>query len=482
MKNQTNCLMTFLFASALLLASCTTTVEPDLTLAAPTVITPTQPSSTTTSGIVGIYNAYPLDPSVNSGDTIIVKQKLKLHGVPNAAVDVAALKNNTDADLKGNPIRYVAVGGSLTAGVRNFGLYQDGQQTNFAAMLARQMKIPFRQPLFADTEFNGYGYKALSTNPFGTPVPYYKVVKNNTAILNSTNYVTLNKYTGEVDNFGVPFARYSELNLNGWVNTSNRGGRSPKIFQDRFMTTGNVSADTPPTKTNALLSQRFDFFTLETSLDYYGGSFFNAGTLTAPPNYAFLKYAKKINAKGLIANIPDISDFPYFNLISLNQIKKALGKDVVYLRPSQINNSAITITDDILFLPTTAIDSILNPINKLKKQGATFDNPILTKDVISKSSVNFGINLANTDYDKWAKEFNYPVVDLYSLFKKIAAGTHTTAAGTKADPTFKTGNFFSNDGLYPTAFGQAIIANEFIKTFNGFYKTKIPLIREEDYL
>jgi hypothetical protein len=44
------------------------------------------------------------------------------------------------------------------------------------------------------------------------------------------------------------------------------------------------------------------------------------------------------------------------------------------------------------------------------------------------------------------------------------------------------GNFFSVDGITPTAFGQAIIANEFIKAINKHYQMDIPLIKTSDYL
>lgn len=36
--------------------------------------------------------------------------------------------------------------------------------------------------------------------------------------------------------------------------------------------------------------------------------------------------------------------------------------------------------------------------------------------------------------------------------------------------------FFSLDGMYPSAIGQAMIANEVIKTINKAYNMDIPLI------
>lgn len=44
------------------------------------------------------------------------------------------------------------------------------------------------------------------------------------------------------------------------------------------------------------------------------------------------------------------------------------------------------------------------------------------------------------------------------------------------DPSFPDGNFFSDDGINPTATGNAVIANETINVINKDYKIRIPLI------
>ena len=64
---------------------------------------------------------------------------------------------------------------------------------------------------------------------------------------------------------------------------------------------------------------------------------------------------------------------------------------------------------------------------------------------------------------------SYAVVDLYTLYKKVAKSDFISNDGIKVTQQ----NFFSTDGIFPSAFGQAIIANEFIKTMNSFYKTNV---------
>jgi exosome complex RNA-binding protein Rrp4 len=60
--------------------------------------------------------------------------------------------------------------------------------------------------------------------------------------------------------------------------------------------------------------------------------------------------------------------------------------------------------------------------------------------------------------------------------KKVIAGQYVSDDGFKIDGSFPNGNFFSQDGIYPSAIGQAVIANEFIKVINKKFQTQIPLI------
>jgi hypothetical protein len=80
------------------------------------------------------------------------------------------------------------------------------------------------------------------------------------------------------------------------------------------------------------------------------------------------------------------------------------------------------------------------------------------------------------------KKFGFPLVDLYSLYERILKGELVTQDGIKVDPSWPEGNFFSQDGIYPTAFGHAVIANEIIKVINNHYKTRIPLINTREYI
>ena len=79
-----------------------------------------------------------------------------------------------------------------------------------------------------------------------------------------------------------------------------------------------------------------------------------------------------------------------------------------------------------------------------------------------------------------AKSKGLAIVDLEKIYSQIHTNTYMSADGFKIDGSPK-GNFFSSDGIYPTAIGQAVIANEVIKSINATYKSSIPLINLKDY-
>ncbi len=105
----------------------------------------------------------------------------------------------------GTEPRYLAVGGSLTAGIRNGGLYREAQLTSYPNLIARQMGLKnFRQPLFESAQGNGSGYLRLTTSD---PVPRFNRVANSVAIT-STEPLTFAPVQGTVDNLSFPYFRH----------------------------------------------------------------------------------------------------------------------------------------------------------------------------------------------------------------------------------------------------------------------------------
>src|SRR5690606_23778735 len=105
------------------------------------------------------------------------------------------LLSTTDKPL--STFRLLAVGGGLTGGFRDGGLYREGQQWSYPNLLARQMGVDFKQPLFSKPKGNGTGYRV--TTPSGK-------LKVTNALAFSGDGEHLERFTGPTfDNYAIPF-------------------------------------------------------------------------------------------------------------------------------------------------------------------------------------------------------------------------------------------------------------------------------------
>jgi len=188
--------------------------------------------------------------------------------------------------------------------------------------------------------------------------------------------------------------------------------------------------------------------------------------------------------KVVIASIPSITDLPYFNIVNFNEIRK-INKSELDIAIREINGidyPILGVPNGSIMIPNALADSLLNPnIPATQKRGLSYKTPLNINEVYLYDKVKLlldNLNNQNEVINSQAKLINCPVVDLYSLFKKIAKNEYISDDGIKVTQQ----NFFSSDGIFPSAFGQAIIANEYIKTINTFYKTNIPLIQTSYYL
>lgn len=417
---------------------------------------------------------------ITVGDTIVLYKEPKLHTPPTKDPDLSKLKNNDDPDLKGKPLRYVAIGGSLTAGVRDGGYFNEGILTSYPNLIARQMKLKkFEQPLFDATDYNGFGRKVrTSFNPTGGPVPKWNNSSNNLGVESvdekniTPKKIKTDKY--QLDNWGIPKAGMHGLNFPtdnftrgdinnlspyhkriGWLDREEKGGQTSAL--DR------------------LYKLKMDIFTIEytdesiLSSTYGGIPIFDNQRpgYTEPPLLTLLKQYAKEKRKGCIANLPSALNFPYFKSVSFAQFKAGLqGFNIPRL--DEIDENSVVV------IPNSRVDSLASKKVHIALKKAPTDVEIL----LYSSNQLSRLKVYNDYINSFAKETGYPVVDLYGLFEKVTKGAYITEDGVKVSNE----NFFSSDGLYPSAFGQSVIANEFIKTLNSFYGLTISLVPTREYL
>ncbi|NBA87696.1 hypothetical protein GVN16_18140 [Emticicia sp. CRIBPO] len=383
--------------------------------------------------------------------------------------------------VNGSSPVYIAIGSSLSAGVRDGGVYAAAQQTSFPALLAQQMGInDFKLPIL---EGNGTGKKTVTSSKNG--LLKFQEIKG----LDDTNRDTkLPKVTTEVNNLAIPYQKVlslalSEEDTKDWFPTFSK--REFKHL-DRLLENGNEKKQNYYKSLDARLKQ-IDFFTYELGMQDFI-ELFNFGTYLQDisfltfdregyfPEDEILQLLIRKGAKGVIANVPEVFKLPYYNTYTYDQLEENFGKQFFIQRYNK-NDVRIAKKGD-LFLPSKNITNILEGGSS---QGLNIDNPIFDEDVIGVEE-RWSVRTYNEWLNYLAKKNNLPLVDLYALYEKILEGNYITDDGIPVNPKYPQGNFFSSDGLTPTSFGQAVITNEFIKVINSSYSSNIPLVATKLYL
>jgi len=373
-------------------------------------------------------------------------------------------------------VTYIAIGGSLSAGVRDGGISQSSQLTSFPNLLARQMGVAdFKQPLFEGEFQNGNGTYTVR-NKKGV-LDFAEAKKPAFGSLDK-----LPEVAGEVHNLALPYLKVREI----MVSEDKPGAFLPSFEKASYQHLNRFARGDEEGRLSylAMLQGKEimpDFFTFELGMDdfvdYCRKGAYGEVLAGVPgervgyhPENNLIKLLQKEGAKGVMANVPDVLSLPFFNFYKYEDVVAAVGKDV-FIEWLWKNDLRLIDPRDKL-IPSQDLAELVQRSGK----GLRADNPLLDENVLSYDEA-VGVERYNSVVDQIAASNKLPVVDLYGLYKKIQAGGYVTDDGLKIDPSYPGGNFFSADGIFPTAVGQAVIANEFIKTFNKHYGTTIELIR-----
>jgi hypothetical protein len=413
-------------------------------------------------------------------DTIALFKGIKLHGQPLNAPDVSKIKNSKDPLLKGKQLEYVAFGSSLTAGMRDGGYYNEGILTAYPELIARQLKLTnFKSPVFESADYNGFGRNLKTkTNPNQGPVQKFAVVTNNTAVV---GYDDLEK---------KPLLKKQNLKFESFNNLAMPGYRisgSPLPSSNEYASLYGSRFNSFPFLGKVLKSKpNFDFFTLEAgSADFMSQAGYEITGFDPRPaeflrpedfQLTLLKHAVENGIKGVVLALPNQRFFPAYKQIPCGLIEKN-SNNVITNKNCQ---------NGYVFGNSSKLDSIASPLVNINSK--TF---LYFQRYEDRTTFDIGTNEGGTRSDidaynayrkEWAKQFGFPFLPLDLIYENILAGKYVTDDGVLVNPDWKTGNFFSEDGIFPTAFGHAIIANEILKVMNSYYKTSIPLIPTREYL
>lgn len=404
-----------------------------------------------------------------------------------AILGLASCKPSIDtvAPTKGNAdfTRYIALGNSLTAGFSDGGLYLEGQQSSYPQLIGTQMKAvgggSFSTPLFPADKFNGSGYLKLTalTNGVPTIVPE----TSNLAVRGQVgNTVLYTKYTGDIENFGVPGIKLVHANIPGYGTLNN--------YFERMLPDASVGT---ATYLGFATAKPWTFFSCwlgnNDILGYASeGAASDAPTPKATFSAAYTAVIDKLTsagAKGVVATIPDVTTTAYFRTVTLKALLAAINatptgasvKDI-YIQPGT-GPARVATAEDLFTLKLNSANVMGKPNGQGIPYGLHPLNPVESKYVLDKAEVavvNDYIASYNTSIKTIANAKGLALMDAYAMLNEYAGGK--SANGIPVSAAFIQGNLFSLDGIHLTPLGYAITANAFIKAINDKYGSSIPIV------
>ena len=407
--------------------------------------------------------------------------------------------------------RFVAVGSSFTAGYNDGALTRAGQIASIPNILAQQFALvgggEFKQPLLPAG--NGLVVNSLGqiTGQLALSSRINCAGKSDFGIANVSGNAAGMQWIGNdgpYNNLGVPGAKSFQL----YSQFLGKGGSAGNYYYHRFASdTGSVSGLSSTVIGDAQLINP-TFFTLWMgNSDVYsyatsGGSGV-VGGMTAydiTPIDTFNKAVDFIvngltsnGAKGVIANIPDISDIPYFNTYPYNGLT---------LTASQATALNAVSPPGISFTAGANAFVVANPgsgtIRQLKSGELLLlsipsdsllcggwgqpQHPIPANYVIDStelSNIKSSIASFNSKISSVAAAKGLALVDVNHFYKTLRPGVKFN--GVTMSASFISGAAFSLDGIHPSNKGFALIANEFISAINARFKSNLPPVDANSY-
>ncbi|MCF8366973.1 MAG: hypothetical protein K9H16_14385 [Bacteroidales bacterium] len=409
--------------------------------------------------------------------------------------------------------KYVALGNSLTAGYTDGDLFMSGQENSYPSMLAFQMEAAgggeFKQPMM----FDEYGFGKRYLLDASKPGPV-----NAGVAPDPRNFESV-AAQGPYNNMGVPGAKSFHLITPGY------GTLNPYFGRFATSTSTSVIADAA--------AQDATFFSCwigaNDVLTYAiaGGA---ADSITDINTFSYsvnlvLDYMTANGAKGVVANIPDITSIPYFTFMntqlpyaglvldaeqaatlnfayaSFEQYLASLGVTWSYGFNFVEGPNAFVVEDETiplpapfnvrqmvageLFLLTLPTDSLINhgmgSVNQAGPQPVPYGIPD-----------KYFISLAEkTEIENATAAFNQVLLNLANQYDLAFADMHSKlaeaeASGIKWDgitftTTFIYGNTFSLDGVHMTGQGYALASNFFIDAINAKYNAQLKYVNPNLY-
>jgi hypothetical protein len=374
----------------------------------------------------------------------------------------------------------VVVGDSLSAGVQNFSLLDTQQPHGYAALIAAQAGVFMSLPLVPYPgapnvlELVSPGPPPMIQPATGTLPP----IPRDIPFLPPTNLAVPGITVAQALTLKPTFDPSPSDPVAGWANIV-LGYPVPFLFPGCFSATNCGPALTQiqqaiawnPTTVIVWLGN--DDVLIPA---LFGGTPTDIGTFTTAFQNV-LSALSHTKASLVVANIPDITEIPYFTPVAelaqeaglpASEVAALLEIPTVegyYLRPA-----GVTVAEQILESGTPA--SILTQTCSAEPFSVAPVGCVVTPGEVSafqQTVTSYNLAIASA-----AKSLGATLVDIYSLAENIYQNGYKT--GSYCLNAGFLGGLFSLDGVHPTNTGYAIIANTFIQQMNTTMGTKIPLV------
>lgn len=389
--------------------------------------------------------------------------------------------------------RYVALGDSVTAGYRDGALFREGQLNSFPNLLACQFGCDFKQPL-VDVDSVGIGFFANSRLDLrkhagdASLQPHYIAQHGDYMALSENCYAT----QGPFNNFGIPGAKVITLIAPCYGNRALGDGNYNPFFA-RMCSNAHASVlgDAMATKPTF-----FSLFVGNNDVLAYalsGGTSDMITPLKGAPGIGFEESLNLIvrtlvsaGAFGAISNLPATASIPFFSTIQYNDLllsdeqaralsEKYKSQGIVFCEGhNPFIAEDLSGTGSLRQLTKGELISLDVIIDEHKHDYLTGKKPLPKKYYLTAGQVS--------EVDSALRAYNEVIRNIAAENNIAFVDTHNFPQNRKTDRRYdpqtheleyRTGGFFSLDGLHINSLGHALLANEFINAINETYGTDI---------
>lgn len=391
---------------------------------------------------------------------------LSLAGAASAAVATGSANFTT----------YVALGDSLTAGFSSGSINQTYQVNSYPALIYRQAKgvstdAGFEQPLVSAP-----GLPGILVLRSLLPV---------TITPSSTTGVPINlTLPRPYNNLAVPGATLHDL----LTKTASTSANDPTDLILRHLGGGTTQLQQGlslnPTFVSLWIGNNDALAAATSGIVIEGVTITPVAQFTADYNAVIKAIAAVTTRRMVLANIPDVTSIPFVTTVPRVVVNPATNLPVLGPNGAPIPligpNGPLQAGDFVLL---TATAELSHGIGIPQALGGT-GQPLSDTSVLSAAEVatiKAHVDAYNAVIAAAATANGAALVDANAILKDLAANG-LEVGGITYSSKFLTGGVFGYDGVHPTAFGYAYIANQFIAAINAGFGASIPPVNLYPYV